>query len=334
MDVSGTPCGPLAVMGDPFQRGGGGGGGGYGPSGNHMGTVPERVLPLSPHADILSPLFYAAFTLVLILGTFGCVSILLLVAWHKRLRTVFSFYIFNVALADLLLCFSGVLLSPTSALLRGWPFGNTLCYLCRYGEKVALFVHGYTLLVASVHTVVTSAPSGRAGLLANLSIWILGLVLCLPYALFVDMRVLSERGQCVASLPASVKALEPFAAFAVFIASPFLAASACYGLERSSAWRRGRTGKADQLRRESARVFWLMSLMLLLCFCPVSVARGVALLWMPARLNPYMNMVIMATHAVAMSIICFTVVFFFYLNSKQLAHEEARRAPLVTPSDI
>ncbi|KAG0420190.1 hypothetical protein HPB47_003623 [Ixodes persulcatus] len=28
MDVSGTPCGPLAVMGDPFQRGGGGGGGG------------------------------------------------------------------------------------------------------------------------------------------------------------------------------------------------------------------------------------------------------------------------------------------------------------------
>ncbi|KAG0413783.1 hypothetical protein HPB47_009042 [Ixodes persulcatus] len=22
MDVSGTPCGPLAVMGDPFQRGG------------------------------------------------------------------------------------------------------------------------------------------------------------------------------------------------------------------------------------------------------------------------------------------------------------------------
>ncbi|KAG0423733.1 hypothetical protein HPB47_000519 [Ixodes persulcatus] len=30
MDVSGTPCGPLAVMGDPFQRGGGGGGGGGG----------------------------------------------------------------------------------------------------------------------------------------------------------------------------------------------------------------------------------------------------------------------------------------------------------------
>ncbi|KAG0429287.1 hypothetical protein HPB47_023781 [Ixodes persulcatus] len=36
MDVSGTPCGPLAVMGDPFQRGGGGGGGGrkiYGANG-------------------------------------------------------------------------------------------------------------------------------------------------------------------------------------------------------------------------------------------------------------------------------------------------------------
>ncbi|KAG0410157.1 hypothetical protein HPB47_012739 [Ixodes persulcatus] len=30
MDVSGTPCGPLAVMRDPFQRGGGGGGGGGG----------------------------------------------------------------------------------------------------------------------------------------------------------------------------------------------------------------------------------------------------------------------------------------------------------------
>ncbi|KAG0421122.1 hypothetical protein HPB47_002999 [Ixodes persulcatus] len=30
MDVSWTPCGPLAVMGDPFQPGGGGGGGGGG----------------------------------------------------------------------------------------------------------------------------------------------------------------------------------------------------------------------------------------------------------------------------------------------------------------
>ncbi|KAG0442528.1 hypothetical protein HPB47_015672 [Ixodes persulcatus] len=30
MDVSGTPCGKLTVMGDPFQRGGGGGGGGGG----------------------------------------------------------------------------------------------------------------------------------------------------------------------------------------------------------------------------------------------------------------------------------------------------------------
>ncbi|CAN7946655.1 unnamed protein product [Ixodes hexagonus] len=296
-------------------------------------TLPERVLPLSPHSATLGPLFYAAFTLVFVLGTLGCVSVLLLVAWHRRLRTVPSFYIFNVALADLLLCFFSVLLSPTSTLLRDWPFGNVLCFLCPYGERLALFVHGYTLLVASLHTVVRTAPSGIACHLANLGIWLLGLVLCLPYALFVDRRVLSERGQCVLSLPASLKTLEPFVSFVVFIMLPFSAVSVCYGYQRSPAWPRGKTGRSE-LRRDTVRVFWLMSAMLLLCFFPVYLARGVALLWMPARINPYMEMVIMASHAVAMSVVCFTAVFFCYLNSKHLVHQKVKWAPLVTPSDI
>ncbi|KAG0431949.1 hypothetical protein HPB47_021263 [Ixodes persulcatus] len=45
MDVSGTPCGPLAVMGDPFQRGGrggGGGGGGY-VNGEHLEVMSSKT---------------------------------------------------------------------------------------------------------------------------------------------------------------------------------------------------------------------------------------------------------------------------------------------------
>ncbi|KAG0427293.1 hypothetical protein HPB47_025638 [Ixodes persulcatus] len=45
MDVSGTPCGPLAVMGDPFQRGGGGGGGG-GTSQNRAAQKRLRALQI------------------------------------------------------------------------------------------------------------------------------------------------------------------------------------------------------------------------------------------------------------------------------------------------
>lgn len=296
------------------------------------GDALDRLTQPNPQMALLTPLFYAAFALLLVSSLFGSGSVLLLTACHRRLRTSTSVYMVNIALANLLLCLFSVLLFPTSVLLREWPFGDVLCYACPYAQRLAVFVHAYTSAAAAA-TFARSAPAtAKTSQLVSLGVWVSGIALCVPYILFVTKRSLQGHTQCILSWPASVKTVEPLVSFAVLIAFPFVVASLCY--VRQIAATRLNGGVAGNARRENVRVFSLMSLLLLVCHVPVYATRAVTMLWTPARFSPFVDLVLLATHAIAVSATCFTAVFFCYICSKNLAYESTRKALAVTRNDI
>ncbi|KAL3243466.1 hypothetical protein MRX96_020530 [Rhipicephalus microplus] len=285
-----------------------------------------RQLPYSTEMGGIEPLFYVAFTVLLVSGVVGNLSVLLMTCCYGRLRTPAGIYVVNVAVADLLFCVFGVLLDPVSVLLRRWPFGETLCYACSFSEHLGVFVHGYTLVVAAARVVAGRPPKLRSCHLSNAAVWFLGTVVCLPQMLFVDARALTVHGQCIVKWPATVKTPEPFISFVALAASPFLLVSALYAWLRASLWL-GR-GRAFVRRASIVRVFWLMTLLQLLCRMPLHVTRCLLGVWAAMRARSHITVVVLATRAIAAAVVCFTAAFFFDLSAKQLSRR-VRQVPSV-----
>ncbi|XP_050046813.1 somatostatin receptor type 4-like [Dermacentor andersoni] len=287
-----------------------------------------RQLPYSPDMDGIGPLFYVAFAVLLVSGVVGNMSVVLMACCYGRVRTPAGLYVVNVAVADLLICAFGVLLDPVSVLLRRWPFGVALCYACSFSEHLGVFVHGYTLVVAAARFVAGTPPKPGSCHLNNVGVWFLGAVICLPHMLLIDSRALAVHGQCVVKWPGTVKMLEPFVSFAALAALPFLLVTVSYAWLRASLWL-GRGTRRSFVRRASiVRVFWLMSLLLLLCRTPLHVTRCLLGVWTAMRASTHLTVVALATRAIAAAVVCFTAAFFFDLSAKQLARR-VRQAPSV-----
>ncbi|XP_077557973.1 somatostatin receptor type 4-like [Haemaphysalis longicornis] len=288
---------------------------------------PGHQLPHSVGMDSIGLLFYVAFTLLLVLGVVSNLSVVFMICYHARLRTTAGLYVVNVAVADLLVCTFGILLDPASVLLRHWPFGRVLCNACSFAEHLGIFVHGYTVVVAAARFALgRRLPKPCACHLNNLGVWLLGAVVCVPHAIFVDSRSLAVHGQCIVKWPGPMRTLEPFVSFAVLAASPFLLVAATYAWLRVCLWL-GRSARRSSVRRASlVRVFCLMALLLLVCRAPLLVARCLAAMWMPLRASAHVAAVVLAARAIAATVVCFTAAFFFDLSAKQLARRSTKAA--------
>lgn len=111
---------------------------------------------LSEREDGLSSTYfqttvYIMYISIFVVALFGNGIVCYIVQSSPRLHTVTNFFIFNLAVGDILMSLFCVPFSFVSILLlHYWPFGSVMCHLVNYSQAVSVLVSAYTLVAISV----------------------------------------------------------------------------------------------------------------------------------------------------------------------------------------
>ena len=99
-------------------------------------------------SQVIYTIFYSAIS-VLAIGGNGVV--IYLIANYRQMRSVTNYFIFNLALGDLLMVVLCIPFTFTATfLLYNWPFGTWMCRLVSYSQAVSVFISAYTLVAISI----------------------------------------------------------------------------------------------------------------------------------------------------------------------------------------
>ncbi|XP_037029317.1 RYamide receptor-like isoform X2 [Bradysia coprophila] len=94
---------------------------------------------------------YIMYISIFLVALFGNGIVCYIVQSSPRLHTVTNFFIFNLAVGDILMSLFCVPFSFVSILLlHYWPFGSVMCHLVNYSQAVSVLVSAYTLVAISV----------------------------------------------------------------------------------------------------------------------------------------------------------------------------------------
>lgn len=97
------------------------------------------------------------FSLIILIGIIGNVSVIWIICNYSELRkSVMNIYIFNMALADLMLNLSGLPEVVQFIMDDGWLLGDLACKLLRYSMVTSLYVSILSLLAVTVERYVSS----------------------------------------------------------------------------------------------------------------------------------------------------------------------------------
>ncbi|CAG0897849.1 unnamed protein product [Darwinula stevensoni] len=108
----------------------------------------DHVEVVPPDVQILSYVMYGIIFLVSLIGN-GLVCYV--VFSTPRMHTVTNYFIFNMAVGDILMTCLCVPFSFASALiLQYWPFGWEMCGIVSFSQAVSVFVSAYTMVAISV----------------------------------------------------------------------------------------------------------------------------------------------------------------------------------------
>lgn len=142
--------------------------------------------------------FFILYTAIFIIGIFGNVLVCYVVLRNKAMQTVTNFFITNLALSDILLCILAVPFTPLYTFLGRWVFGRFLCHLVSYAQGCSVYISTLTLTsIAMDRFFVIIYPFHPrmkicTCLLIIASIWVISLLMTLPYGLYMTLTPSNE----------------------------------------------------------------------------------------------------------------------------------------------
>lgn len=90
---------------------------------------------------------YIMYISIFLVALFGNGIVCYIVQSSPRLHTVTNFFIFNLAVGDILMSLFCVPFSFVSILLlHYWPFGSVMCHLVNYSQAVSVLVSAYFII--------------------------------------------------------------------------------------------------------------------------------------------------------------------------------------------
>ncbi|XP_072139874.1 atypical chemokine receptor 4-like isoform X2 [Mobula birostris] len=148
-------------------------------------------------AKYFLPLFYGVTLIAGIAGNFMVVTIYVI---YKRIKSKTDLYIMNLAIADLLLLVT--LPFWTAYSVHGWIFGDIMCKLCSVLFEVNFCASMLFLACISVDRYLaiskTTRPAtvGRKAKVICLCVWLVAIVLSIPYFIFSSTTKFGDRQHC------------------------------------------------------------------------------------------------------------------------------------------
>uniref|UniRef100_A0A8R1HV21 G_PROTEIN_RECEP_F1_2 domain-containing protein n=1 Tax=Caenorhabditis japonica TaxID=281687 RepID=A0A8R1HV21_CAEJA len=122
-----------------------------------------------------------------VLGIFGNGGVLWAVARNKRLQSARNVFLLNLIFTDLILVFTAIPVTPWYAMTKDWAFGSVMCHLVPLSNSCSVFVTSWSLTAISLDKFLhindpTKQPvSIRQASLITFLIWIVSTLINLPY---------------------------------------------------------------------------------------------------------------------------------------------------------
>lgn len=275
--------------------------------------------------------FSIFYTAIFIIGITGNVLVCYVVCRNKAMHTVTNFFITNLALSDILLCILAVPFTPLYTFLGKWIFGNVLCHLVPFAQGVSMYISTLTLTsIAMDRFIVIIYPFRHrmkisTCILLIMAIWIISLLLTLPYGLYVSLNtdMVNDISYCEEDWP-SENTRKVYGTITVCLqfAIPFVIITVCYILVsyklnvRAKTKLGSKTAKKEEADRERKRRTNHML---------ISMVGVFAISWMPLNAvnifndyyetkNDFYTLLFFFAHCIAMSSTCYNPFLYAWLN--------------------
>ncbi|XP_057381674.1 neuropeptide CCHamide-1 receptor-like [Daphnia carinata] len=140
------------------------------------------------------------FGVVFLAGVIGNGCLIIIFCRHKSMRNLPNFYIFNLAVGDLLVLLCSVPFTATIYTFDSWPYGEFACKASEFAKDTsvgvsvftltALSLDRYTAVVKPVESFVTNPKSKLFIIICIALIWLASVGLALPAVLFSHLLIL------------------------------------------------------------------------------------------------------------------------------------------------
>lgn len=279
--------------------------------------------------------FSLLYGLIFILGIIGNVMVCYIVFRNKSMHTVTNFFITNLAFADILLCILTIPFTPIYTFQRQWIFGAVLCRLVASAQGCSIYISALTLTsIAMDRFFVIIYPfqprmKQTTCIFIIIIIWIISLVLMLPYSLYIETFKLTANNQtrefCEENWPSDQyrKIYGGITTILQFLI-PFIVISICYisvsiRLNLRIRSKPGsKTTKKDETDRErkkrTNRMLIAMVTVFGFCWLPLNIFNmindfhDIMLNW------PLTNFMFFITHTIAVSSTLYNPLLYAWMN--------------------
>ncbi|KAM6150517.1 neuropeptide Y receptor type 6-like [Erethizon dorsatum] len=143
------------------------------------------------------PLLLIAYTVVLIMGLCGNLSLIIIIFKKQReAQNVTNILIANLSLSDILVCIMRIPFTVIYTLMDHWIFGDTMCKLTSYVQSISISVSIFSFVLIAIEryqlivNLCDWKPSVSHAYWGITLIWLISLLLSLP--LFLSYRLTEE----------------------------------------------------------------------------------------------------------------------------------------------
>ncbi|XP_001601972.2 prolactin-releasing peptide receptor isoform X1 [Nasonia vitripennis] len=268
---------------------------------------------------------------IFLLGLFGNALVCFVVARNRQMQTVTNLFITNLALSDILLCALGVPFTPSYTFLERWVFGDSLCHLVPYAQGVSIYISTLTLTGIAVDRFLVILypfrPRMKIGVCLSIivTIWIVALLLTLPYGLYMQFQSAGKIRYCEENWPdeqfrRTFSLLTSVLQFVV----PFIVIAFCYICvsirlnDRAKMKPGSKTSRREEADRErkkrTNRMLIAMVAIFGVSWLPLNIVNMVEDFYQPAQDWSYYKVLFFMAHCLAMSSTCYNPFLYAWLN--------------------
>ena len=292
------------------------------------GKSAEDYIELRPMLRIF---FYFLYMLIGILGISGNALVCYVVVRNKHMHTVTNLFITNLALSDILLCIFAVPITPLYLIyFKEWVFGRLLCHLVTYAQGVSIYISAFTLTSIAIDRFFVIIYPFKSRMKINfcllivISVWISAALLTLPYGLFVQLVEEKEVKRCDEMWSHDeFRIAFGFSTSILQFVIPFIIISFCYMRiceklrDRARAKPGARSLRKEELEKERTRRINRVLISMVIIFgtswLPLNILNLLLDFYTPASNWPYLKLLFLASHAIAMSSTCYNPFLYSWL---------------------
>ncbi|KAL2094685.1 hypothetical protein ACEWY4_009404 [Coilia grayii] len=286
----------------------------------------------------MKALLIVAYSVIIVISLFGNSVVCHVVIKNKRMHSVTSLFIMNLAIADLMI----TLLNTPFTLVRfvhsTWVFGKVMCHVSRFAQYCSVHVSALTLVAIAVdrHQLIIHPMKQRMsreqGLVWIAVIWAMASCFSLPHAIYqqllrfeygvsLSLSISEVRVICLPSFPAPSDLFWKYldlATFFLLYVLPLSIISVAYIIVAKKVWMHNTIGDVTLAQSAAHRRRKCMTIKML-----VLVVAIFAICWFP--LNCYVvllsskviqanNAVYFSFHWFATSSTCYNPFIYCWLN--------------------